>query len=358
MRYYSLSISDPDTGAVWLPDPNGRGFTKTGAPGTPTFTSVVGVNSPQRAQQIGTLQLAGLQVEFDIPVFRYSNPQGGSIIRVWGISLQQISQASNLNFQAFSLSAGMQAGLPLANPKQAGVVARGMIFQAFGNWQGVNQTIDLIVAPGDLRPPGGIFFTWKPGQQLSTALAICFRQAFPKYAQSIHISQSLAQNQSTVPLNGTYESLSSFASMLVKNTRSLGMSVTGDENYPGVQISIDPTSSTIYVWDSTIPIGPTIQIEFQDLIGQPTWIEATKVSFKTVLRADIMPGDTIQFPQGLTAPYALTTQAAASPNVPASSRTAFQGTFQISEAHHFANFRQPDADSWATAYVATAIGSL
>jgi hypothetical protein len=38
---------------------------------------------------------------------------------------------------------------------------------------------------------------------------------------------------------------------------------------------------------------------------------------------------------------------------PARSKTVFQGAFKITSVHHFANFRQADADSWTTAFVAT-----
>jgi hypothetical protein len=38
------------------------------------------------------------------------------------------------------------------------------------------------------------------------------------------------------------------------------------------------------------------------------------------------------------------------------SSSAFKGKFFVKEVHHFGNSRQPDAESWATAYTAVAVG--
>jgi hypothetical protein len=71
------------------------------------------------------------------------------------------------------------------------------------------------------------------------------------------------------------------------------------------------------------------------------------------LRSDIVVGMQVQFPQGISSPYALTSPEAAYPNVPASNATTFQGPFNIQAVRHYANFRQPDADSWCTTFEAT-----
>jgi len=34
----------------------------------------------------------------------------------------------------------------------------------------------------------------------------------------------------------------------------------------------------------------------------------------------------------------------------------FKGSFLVNEVHHFGNLRQPDADSWATAFSAVTTG--
>src|ERR1700744_2285715 len=109
-RFYNLVISDPNSGLVWKPAPTGAsgsnalGFTKS--PGGSTFTSWVnGANDP-----------GALNVEFDVITYPFNTPQGSSSIRVHGVGLGMIAQASNLNGQNIRLSAGMKKGLPLATP--------------------------------------------------------------------------------------------------------------------------------------------------------------------------------------------------------------------------------------------------
>jgi hypothetical protein len=65
-------------------------------------------------------------------------------------------------------------------------------------------------------------------------------------------------------------------------------------------------------------------------------------------------GDQIVLPTGVGPPYALTTPNAALPNAPARAKSGFQGKYIVIEVHHFANFRQADADSWTTSFVAIA----
>jgi hypothetical protein len=151
-----------------------------------------------------------LQIEFDLPVSMLHLPQGLQLIRVWGLGLHCITQAqlANLNptqnssgklvYNSFTLSGGMSAGLPLANPAQQGVIASGIIWQAFGNWEGTEQTLDLIVAPYIDGLQGAVSLTWKRGTSLQSALALAFQQAFPTFAAKINVSSSLiAPSEST-----------------------------------------------------------------------------------------------------------------------------------------------------------------
>jgi hypothetical protein len=345
MRYYDLTISDPVSGLVYQPTTTGLGFSKLS--GGSTFTSYVN----------GKTLDGALNIEFDFPVYPFSNPQGNSMIRVWGVGLPMIAQATNLNGSNFVLKAGMQAGLPLANPAQNGVIAQGIIYYAYGNWQGVNQTLDLIVYPGAAAPMD-IQFTWPQGTQIGPAIQTALLGAFgpgsssqQQYTVSApNIANSLATG---VDQKGTYPSLATFAAFILDKSQEIGRQQYG-ENYPGVQII--PQGNAIYITDGQGPSAtPVTMLNFQDLIGQPTWIGPATVNFKTVLRADIQVGQNIKFPMGINAPFALTSQAAASPLAPASSRTAFQGSFRVTEAHHFANFRQADAESWNTTFSAVPI---
>jgi hypothetical protein len=98
-------------------------------------------------------------------------------------------------------------------------------------------------------------------------------------------------------------------------TQPIGAKVTGNTDYPGVSLWIK--GATIYAGDGTQPPAKSTQLNFWDLVGQPTWLDPTTISFKTILRADINIGDQIVFPSALSPPYTLVTPAAAYPSAPA-----------------------------------------
>lgn len=337
MRYYDLVISDPVTKAVWKTNATSQSFVKS--PGGSTFTS-----------HFGNAVIAGaLNIEFDIPTYPFNTPQGGAMIRVWGIGLGMISQSADLAGQSISLSAGMKKGLPLVKPDQAGLILQGTVFQAFGNWQGVNQTLDIICNPPAAQDDQDISFYWPAGMTLATALATCFGQAFPAMAFNVKGMGNIVMNSDG---SGHYTSLSQLADYVQDRSQILGKSIYGAD-YSGVMISI--VGNTIFAQDSSVEQTAT-QLDFNDLIGQPTWINPGTINFKTVMRSDISVGSKVKFPsKGVLAPYVLTSASAAVPGAQARSKTVFQGDFLVTEVHHFANFRQPDADSWNTTFNAAAL---
>ena len=338
MRYYDLKIYDGATGRVWAVSQSGDfvlGKSKT------SFSSL-------RAD--GSYNPGALNLELDIAVSPFSLPQGYFTFRVWGIPLLALSHAANLNGALFELRGGMSAGLPLANPSQAGLLAKGQVFQAFGNWQGVNQTLDLVVFSGPDAVEVDIAFQWNVGEPLTTALRATFAQAFPRFSASIAVSENLTTR---TPERGHWTSLAQFAKYINRITRVIGQKSMG-ANYGGVYITVQGT--TLQAFDSGgIPTPIVKQLAFQDFIGQPTWIKQNTLNFKTVMRADLAVGSFVRFPARIVSPYAITTAAAAYPNVPARSKLVFEGQFWITEVHHFGNFRQADPNSWVTTFNASAI---
>ena len=344
MRFYDLILAD-SAGNVFKPTNDGLGFKKSA--GGSTFTSWVnGKNNP-----------GALHIDFDVPAAPLNQAQGSAKIAVYGVGLGMIGQASDLNGQTLTLSAGMKPGLPLATAAaaQSGLILQGTIFQAFGNWQGTTQTLELVVSPPasqqDLKPIPSIL--WPAKQPLATALFSTLQQAFAKFGMKANVNIA----NITQPVDGShqYSTLSQLSDYIQQKSQELGKPSydTPDKEYSGVQIKI--VGNTIYAYDNQATASPK-QLAFTDLIGQPTWISPGTVSFKTVLRSDIALGDYIQFPaKGLVAPYVLTSQAAAYPNTPARSKTAFQGQFWVTRVQHFASFRQPDADAWCTSFEAAAL---
>jgi hypothetical protein len=340
MRFYQLVLSDPQSGLVWKPTADGLGFTKSA--GGFTFSSFVN----------GKTDMGALNVEFDFPIYAWHQSQGKQWIRIWGVGLSMIGQAANLNGANFSLSAGMKPGLPLATAaaNQAGLILQGVVFQAFGNWEGVNQTLELVVNPG-AGDVANIYWNWPKNTPLSAAIATTLAQAFPQYPNpTINIGSNLLLPYTET---GHYPDLPSFADYLNRISIKAGTAAYG-KDYAGVQVVV--LGNSIQVTDDKgVQPAKVIALAFQDLIGQPTWIAPNQVSFKTVLRADIGISMQVKFPLGIGSPYALTSAGAATPGAPVSSKTAFQGSFVINDVHHFAAFRQADAESWNTTYTASVV---
>jgi hypothetical protein len=283
----------------------------------------------------GRTNPAALLVELDIPILPMALPIGNALIRVWGLGLKMLSQAFNFNNMNIQVYAGMSVGLPLAKPLQAGLVLQGTIQQAFGNWQGVNQTLDLIVnaSTGTANAPKNIVLNWKAGTPLSTAIKNTMNTAFPKFPCDINISPSLVLSHDEV---GIYSTLTQFA----QHVKSISQSII-KTNYLGVDIII--RSNKIIVYDGTTKTKPK-QINFTDLIGQPTWIEYQTINFTCVMRADINVGDYVKMP-----PEAIAlTQASSYSQYRQSS--IFHGSFFVKSVRLVGNSRQPDGNAWVTVF--------
>lgn len=328
-RYYRIEISDPKSGLIITPP----GF--DGLLGGATYTSFVNDQTLPGAWNI----------ELDVPVIGAATPQGSALCRVWGISRQEISQANDLRNKNIKIFGGMQKGLPLADPKQAGLLVQGTIFQPFGNWIGVDQTLDLVIIPGSgtadqpggigtLQKPKNIVLNWRAGTQLSEALGSTLKTAFPGAKQTIQISQSLTRPNDEVAFFPTLEQLSQFVLQTSK-------SIIKTDGYAGVSIVLD--GAAISAFDGTATGGGAAKaIGYADLIGQPTWIESPNISIKTVMRGDLSTGDGITLPKTVVT----NTQQAASALVNQS--VSFQGGFTIVSQRHVGNYRQASADSWVT----------
>lgn len=314
MRYYDILISDPSSGKTV------REYTSMSA-GQPLPNA--------------------LDVELDVFAYTFALPGGGSYVRVWGIPLQDISYAQNFVGMNILVKAGMQKGLPLANPVQSGVIAQGQVYQALGNWINTDMTLDLYIQPyvGTIASPANIVLSWTAGTPLATALRNTLAVAFPKYALNININANLILANDEKGYYNTLTELSQF--IKVKSSDVIG------GNYPGADINV--SQNTIYVYDGTTPTTPK-PIVFTDLIGQPTWIEAPTIQIKTVMRADIQIGDYISLPN---TPVTITPQSFI--GSPLRNKPAFQGSFQVVLARHSGRYRQPDAASWVSIFNANPI---
>ena len=321
MRYYNLQIFNKDE-VIY------------------DFTSLIQGNTVN-SYKGQTTNPNALNVEFDIPLFNASAPTQNAYVRVYGIPLKDLSQSANLNGQTAKFYGGMWKGLPLANPKQSGLIVTGTVLQAFGNWQGTNQTLDIYFSPssysyGDIK---NIVLSTTINQDFASAIKTALRTAYPLAKITVDISDKLIFTQD---IQAYYQNIFEFA----ENMNEMSKSIIKNNKYIGVQITFPSgnlSNGEILVYD-TIYAPPKKTIAFFDLIGQPTWLKPFIISLKTVLRADLQVGDIISLPRALSG-YSVTTPQNQSRY---RDNSIFQGDFQIQTLRHMGNFRQKDANSWVT----------
>jgi hypothetical protein len=293
---------------------------------------------------------SALQVDLDIPVGYADAALAGAYVRVWGPGIQVISQSTNYVGKKCTVTGGMSKGLPLVNPAQRGQLSSGIIWQAFGNWEATVQTLDLVFIPGGQPPttPGpnpppakrNLVLDWKKGQKLSEVLQSTIKTAFPNVNNlNIKISDKVV---AATPQVAYFESLQEMAHWVRRYTQQLV------PNYEGAGISM-PAEDTINVVDDTSAgNGPTIN--YQDLIGQPTWIAFSTMQFKTVMRGDIHVNDTVTLPMTLIG--AVPGGAGSSNRNGLLNNLTFSGSVRITKIRHVGASRQPDAAAWVTVFEA------
>lgn len=351
MRYYDIRMTNPDGELI-----KEFGFAKFGY--DTSYTSYIN----------GRTITGALNVEFNIPQGPYATPQQGSWLRVWGIGIDELANtkvlgppvgSKDIRFCGITIKAGMQKGLPLAKPAQAGLILDGSIFRPFGNWQMTDQTLEMNLLPAVGVNNGQIIaitFDYQTGKSMADAIKEALTNALPKYTIKVEISSDLVV---PYPAPGIYNNLNQFAAMILKmslQSQFQGIKPLAGGKYGGVQFRIVGKEITAY--DGTKDYGGTTasnpkQIAFEDIIGQPTWIGTSSINFKCVLRADINVGDFISLPNTLAVPYVLSTPNAAIPGTPSRNSLAYKGPFVITNVRHYGNFRAPQADNWCTVYNAS-----
>ena len=125
-----------------------------------------------------------------------------------------------------------------------------------------------------------------------------------------------------------------------------------NSSYPGVTIVYQ--GGSIFVFDGTQTTVP-VQIQFNDLVGQPTWIFANQIQIRTVLRGDISVGSMISLPLGSPSlpGFVETTYPAFPSSIKYS--TAFTGNFIVQAVRHVGNYRMPDGNAWISIFNATPV---
>ena len=310
MRYYELTVT-PKRGVpkIWTSYPNG-----TADPG---------------AQNI----------IYDIIVAPFATPSGMQTITVEGINLADLTQANQYAGASLRLKAGMGGGLPLENPLQSGVIAEGAIYQSFGNWIGTDMTLDFVVIPGYFSSsnPGVFRLNWLRGTQLAGALTQCLQTAYGGTGMtvSVNIDANIVASSDIHHACTTLDSLAAF----------IAQATAKASNGP---VQIVSQNGTILAFDRTYK-PKTVNIEYTDFIGQPTWIGSETMQMKLVARGDIQVGDQVFLPQGYltNAPGAITTTSSSYPSTLRYKSTFSQG-FTALKIRQVGNLRSSDGSDWAT----------
>lgn len=281
-----------------------------------------------------------LNVELDLPISTEAIPKSGAFARVWGIDLPTLLNAKILNNQPIKVYGGMQPGLPLANPAEQGLLVQGTIFPAFGNWVGVDMTLDLTIrgpfgTPNNYKP-ANVIHNWPQNTPLSSSIQNTLSRAFPQYTPQINISPNLKLNYNDW---GFYETIGQYATYIQNISRTI---MGGVKNYLGVRMAAQ--GSKIVVFDGTQSSGAK-QISYTDLIGQPVWTGINTIQFKCVMRGDININDMVTMP-----PTLATLTASSGTAVGGAASNLIQGTFRVMQIRHTGNFRQPDWPSWCSTF--------
>ena len=316
MRYYRIEV----TGGVG------------GAANVPAWTS----------HPNGTFDPGALDVEFDIQTAGFAAPVGNNHVKIWGIQQALRQQASDFNGAHIKVYGGMAQGLPLATSAfqdgQQGLLAEGRIFQAWGNWVGLDQSIEFIFTAGDTptdATPANLSFNWLKGTKLADNIKQTLGVAFPGVTLTINISDKLVLTEDDP---GSYTTIQTFTS----HVNDLSKTLLTDPTYNGVDIVGNGQSYNVFD-NFTQPAGVTArQLRFQDMIGQPVWISPAQVQTNFQMRADLSVAQPILFPK------AATTSTEAEQTLQAQDKSSFSGQFTVVFQRHVGHYRNASGDSWLT----------
>lgn len=300
-----------------------------------------GVSTPFRrwtSHPNGSFDPGALDIELDMPLTAYATPVGGQVVTIHGVPLEDLTQAQQFTGMTLTLYGGMKAGLPLANPSQAGLLIKGFITQSYGNWEGTEMTLDLVVYPSKYTTgdPGNFILNWRAKQPLDEALRNSLSIVYPGVPVTINIGTNLVNDHDEIGLYHTLEEFSTIVGAITEHDFQQRVEVA---MWGGKIVIYDPTHKP-----------PATQIQFTDLIGQPTWIDKNIMQMKTVMRADLQISGAISMPKGFqnTPGFVNTTQA----SLPSSMKyqSAFKNDFQIVEMRHIGHFRSSDSADWCTVF--------
>lgn len=194
-----------------------------------------------------------------------------------------------------------------------------------------------------LASPLNLIHNLQPNQPLSSAIQQTLSTAFPHANINVNISDMLKLAYQDA---GMYQSLEQYAGYLNNLSQSI-MGVNSNNNQgpnPGIRITSIGTS--LDTWHPPYSLGDA-DINYLELVGQPTWIKPQTISVKVVLRGGLKPGMYITLPNtvvGFSGPEAMLPAGAPDQRT----HVSLPGTYQITRLLHIGDLRNPDGASWTT----------
>lgn len=305
------------------------------------------------SQTNGKDNYSALQLDLDIYQESYSQYSANGFIKINGIDLKGLGEIGNYNPKLvrgkpiemckIKIEVGMSKGLPYANPSQQGIILIGGIMQAFANWQGVNVSLDMIVAPAfagsnDLN---NITFVWKKNTELSDAVKLALETAYKPTKVTGSFRTGLKQSEDAPEQNFNLLSLS-------RKVNAVSRNIIKEPTYTGGLICVNDTG--FYLTDNAITKTATKTIKFTDVIGNLTWLQIGTISAKVVMRGDLNVGDYISFEINIPINNTVNNFSQYRNNI------SFDGIFYVSKLHHIGSSRSPDGNGWVTTIEAIASG--
>jgi len=289
----------------------------------------------------GSYDPSALRVYFEIPFYNSSEPAGMAYVKIYGVNYIDIKQSAQITNGRITMLGGMFKGLPLVNTQQQGTLLEGSIYQAFGNWQGNEISLDLVAQPpsGTEENPIQVNFIWKKGENLSDLVARVLTSAYPGKQVAGNYSSSLITNEN---IQGYYYTLNQFARWVKEASQNLNP----NKSYLGAQITQVPSGFKIY--DGSSKENPK-QLDFKDFIGNATYTKIDTINFKLVLRADLMVGDFVRMPKESNIANVVNSFTQFRDKI------AFKNIFIISSIRHLGDSRQTSAESWCSVVDAIAL---
>jgi len=190
-----------------------------------------------------------------------------------------------------------------------------------------------------LSAPINMIHNMLPNMPMSSAIQQTLSTAFPQANVNVVISDALKLMYQDA---GMYQSVEQYAGYIQK----LSQSIMGSKQYPGVQLT--SYNQTLTATDFTKTIG-TSDINYLELIGQPTWLTIVTISVKVVLRGGLHISWGCTLPQTLVG-FSGADAFAGGPAPDQRTHITLPGDYVVTRVLHIGDFRNPDGAAWSTNY--------